>query len=107
MSFLVCGEARYDVFAGETMPNGFALDARIGGSALNVALGLARLGRQGGLCADMALVFFSDPLTPMPHDVDVKALLRLAILHDIPCALNRATADLMVHAGVFADGAIP
>ena len=48
-----------------------------------------------------ALVFFSDPLTPMPHDVDVKALLRLAILHDIPCALNRATADLIVQAAGF------
>ena len=62
----------------------------------------------GGMIAEgriAALVFFSDPLTPMPHDVDVKALLRLAILHDIPCALNRATADLMVHAGAFSDGA--
>jgi methylglyoxal synthase len=49
-----------------------------------------------------ALVFFPDPLTPMPHDVDVKALLRLAMLHDIPCALNRATADLLVQAGRFA-----
>jgi methylglyoxal synthase len=38
----------------------------------------------------------------MPHDVDVKALLRMAMLHDIPCALNRATADLLVQAARFA-----
>ena len=39
-----------------------------------------------------ALIFFVDPLTPMPHDVDVKALMRLAIVYDIPMALNHATA---------------
>ncbi len=44
------------------------------------------------------LIFFVDPLTPMPHDVDVKALLRLAIVHDIPMALNRATAGILVSA---------
>ncbi len=42
------------------------------------------------------LIFFVDPLTPMPHDVDVKALMRLAILYDIPMALNRATAEQMI-----------
>jgi methylglyoxal synthase len=42
------------------------------------------------------VIFFVDPLTPMPHDVDVKALTRLATLYDIPIAMNRATADLMV-----------
>jgi methylglyoxal synthase len=40
-----------------------------------------------------ALIFFVDPLTPMPHDVDVKALMRLAIVYDIPMALNEATAE--------------
>lgn len=43
-----------------------------------------------------ALIFFVDPLTPMPHDVDVKALMRLAIVYDIPMALNRATAEIML-----------
>jgi methylglyoxal synthase len=39
------------------------------------------------------LIFFTDPLTSMPHDVDVKALTRLATVYDIPMALNRATAE--------------
>lgn len=42
------------------------------------------------------LLFFVDALTPLPHDVDVKALTRLAIVHDIPMALNRATAEILV-----------
>ena len=44
-----------------------------------------------------ALVFFVDPLTPMPHDVDVKALMRLAIVYDIPMALNGATAEILLN----------
>mgnify|MGYP001163316540 FL=1 len=53
----------------------------------------------GALIADGqvdALIFFVDPLTPMPHDVDVKALMRLAIVYDIPMALNRATAEIIL-----------
>ncbi len=42
------------------------------------------------------LLFFIDPLTAMPHDVDVKALTRLATVYDIPMALNRATAEKLV-----------
>ena len=42
------------------------------------------------------LIFFTDPLTPMPHDVDVKALTRLATVYDIPMALNRATAEMLI-----------
>jgi methylglyoxal synthase len=42
------------------------------------------------------LIFFVDPLTPMPHDVDVKALMRLAIVYDIPMALNEATAERLM-----------
>lgn len=52
------------------------------------------------------LIFFVDPLTAMPHDVDVKALTRLAILYDIPFALNRATADIMM-AKLASSGARP
>jgi len=44
-----------------------------------------------------ALIFFVDPLSPMPHDVDVKALTRLAIVYDIPMALNRATAEIVLY----------
>jgi len=42
------------------------------------------------------VVFFSDPLTAQPHDPDVKALLRIAQLYDIPIANNRATADFLL-----------
>mgnify|MGYP000308877028 CR=1 FL=1 len=43
------------------------------------------------------LIFFTDPLTPLPHDVDVKALTRLATVYDVPMALNRATAELLIN----------
>jgi methylglyoxal synthase len=51
-----------------------------------------------------ALVFFPDPLTPMPHDVDVKALLRLALVYDVPCAFNPRSADLLIASRLLQDG---
>ena len=45
------------------------------------------------------LIFFTDPLSPHPHDVDVKALARLATVYDIPVACSPATASLIVASG--------
>lgn len=53
------------------------------------------------------LVFLIDPMSPQPHDVDVRTLLRMAVLHNVPAAFNLATADYLVESRLFGSGYTP
>lgn len=53
------------------------------------------------------MIFLWDPMQPLPHDVDVKALLRIAVLYNVPTACNRSTADFMISSSLLNEEYIP
>ena len=53
------------------------------------------------------IIFFWDPMEPQPHDVDVKALLRIAVLYNVPTACNRATADFIISSNLYKEKYTP
>ncbi|HEX3549773.1 MAG TPA: methylglyoxal synthase [Candidatus Elarobacter sp.] len=85
-----------------------AMVARATGLDVNLLLSgpLGGDAQVGAMLVDARLdlvVFFWDPLSSQPHDVDVKALLRLAVLYNVPIACNRSSADFLISSPLFLD----